>query len=72
MTLDEATAIFKIMSSADGACETCALDLFDQFTEIFPQFKYQVEGGWFDDNCIIWLKQKGSPGKIGIVGPYSN
>lgn len=44
MTLDEATAIARIIGTADGGCSNCVGDLVDQMQAAFPEFDWVMRG----------------------------
>ncbi len=47
MTLDEATTICRIMTTADNGCVSCATCLLESFSEAFPEFKVTITEDWY-------------------------
>lgn len=48
MTLDEATKLAAIISSADSGCENCVQSLVNQANEVFPEFCFVVPDDWYE------------------------
>lgn len=49
MTLEEAQAIGRIASTADGGCSVCVESLAERLQKQFPQFEWTYPGAeWFD------------------------
>lgn len=60
MTLDEAKAVGRIASTADGGCSTCVRSLtemlaaqFPQFTWTYPGERWKDEEGWSYDGIDV-------------------
>ncbi len=39
MTREDAEKVFRIMVEADGRCEVCARELFQNFIHAFPEYR---------------------------------
>ncbi len=39
MTREEAEKVLRIMAEADGRCEVCARELFQNFAHVFPEYR---------------------------------
>lgn len=55
MTLEEAKKVAAIAATADGGCQYCVEDMFDQLNENFPEFEWDS----YNENMeLVKIKQK--------------
>ena len=49
MTEGEAREVLAVMTTADGSCRTCAVDLIKQFLKAFPQYRQAARDAFFKE-----------------------
>ena len=46
MTQTDAVTVLRIFCEADGGCEHCAANLFEEFLIIYPEYKLEAREVW--------------------------
>jgi hypothetical protein len=54
MTLEEAEKIAKIISTADGGCSNCVIEMTEEWNKVFPEYKMTCTKEVWEHHYLDW------------------